>query len=377
VSWSVKEGPAAVTLFLCGDVMTGRGIDQALPHPCDPVLYESWVVDARDYVALAERAHGPLTLPLPCEAIWGDALGELARRQPDARIINLETAVTTSAAPWPMKGIHYRMNPANVLCLTAAATDCCVLANNHVLDWGYDGLRETLQTLHGAGLRTCGAGLTLEDAATPAALEVRDAGRVLVFGLGSPTSGIPESWAATHDRAGVWLLPEPHAKAVPEIARRVREARRPGDVVVVSVHWGGNWGYDVPLWQADLAHALVDEAGVDLVHGHSSHHPKGIEVYRGKLVLYGCGDLLTDYEGIHGHEAFRGDLSLMYFAEIGTLGGDLIGLTMTPTVMKRFCLNPAPAGDARWLAQTLDRESRPWGASVELRGDGQLHLLWS
>ena len=94
------------------------------------------------------------------------------------------------------------------------------------------------------------------------------------------------------------------------VMRAVRAIERPGDVFVVSLHWGGNWGYGIPPAQADFAHALIDEAGVDVVWGHSSHHAKGIEVYHGKLVLYGAGDLINDYEGIAGHEEFRGDLVL-------------------------------------------------------------------
>src|SRR5512143_3888726 len=141
------------TLFLTGDVMTGRGIDQVLPTPSDPQLYESYVTDAREYVKLAERAHGEIRKPVSFDYIWGDALAELDRAAPDARIVNLETSVTTSPGPWPAKGINYRMHPANVGCLTAPRLDCCTLANNHVLDWGYAGLDETLRTLRAAGIR--------------------------------------------------------------------------------------------------------------------------------------------------------------------------------------------------------------------------------
>src|SRR5713226_1537518 len=141
----------AICLFLCGDVMTGRGIDQVLPHPGNPVLYESYVRDARDYVQLAERVNGPIPRPVDLEYIWGDALEELQRAGTDLRIINLETSITRSGSPWPNKGIHYRMHPLNVGCITAAGVDCCCLANNHVLDWGYEGLEETLQTLDREG----------------------------------------------------------------------------------------------------------------------------------------------------------------------------------------------------------------------------------
>ena len=109
---------------------------------------------------------------------------------------------------------------------------------------------------------------------------------------------------------------------------RARAAKGPGDVVVVSIHWGSNWGYAVGPDQVRFAHRLID-GGVDLIHGHSSHHPGPVEVFGGKLVLYGCGDCINDYEGITGHERYRGDLRLLYFASLhpgtGTLAGPADG----------------------------------------------------
>ena len=67
----------SLRLFLCGDVMTGRGIDQALPHPVNPVLYEPYVHDAREYFDPAEKANGPIPRPLIFDYIWGDAVQEL------------------------------------------------------------------------------------------------------------------------------------------------------------------------------------------------------------------------------------------------------------------------------------------------------------
>src|SRR5262249_33320603 len=148
----------SLRLFLCGDVMTGRGIDQALPHPLNPVLYEPYVRDAREYVALAEEANGPIPRPLGVDYVWVDALQELERARVDLRVVNLETAVTSAETPWPGKGIHYRMHPQNIECLTAAKINACALANNHVLDWGYDGLSETLKNLDAAGIAHAGAG---------------------------------------------------------------------------------------------------------------------------------------------------------------------------------------------------------------------------
>ncbi|EPX62297.1 poly-gamma-glutamate synthesis protein / capsule biosynthesis protein capA [Cystobacter fuscus DSM 2262] len=367
----------ALTLFLCGDVMTGRGIDQVLPHPCPPHLYESYVRDARDYVALAEEVNGPIPRPVGLDYIWGDALTELERRAPDVRLINLETSITTSEEWWPDKGIHYRMSPAHAACLTAARIGCCALANNHVLDWGYEGLRETLATLSRVGIATAGAGTHLEQARAPALLDVPGKGRVAVFSFGTRSSGIPPEWAASTDRPGVELLENLAPATARGIGARVRAIKHTGALVIASIHWGGNWGYEVPSAQREFARALIDEAGVDVVHGHSSHHPRGIEIHRERPILYGCGDFLNDYEGIRDNEGFRGDLTLMYFVTLEPTSGRLLSFRMTPMRVRRFQVCRASSADAGWLQGILDREGRQFGTRVTLEGDGSLWLHWT
>src|SRR5213083_3404519 len=196
----------SLRLFLCGDVMTGRGIDQTLPHPVNPVLYEPYIRDARAYVDLAEAANGPIQRPVSFDYIWGDALQELEHLAVDLRIVNLETAITSAETQWPDKEIHYRMHPQNIGCLTAARIDACALANNHILDWGYQGLAETLQTLDAAGIAHSGAGNDADEAMRPAVLSPAGKGRVLLFSFGSKTSGIPRGWKATSNSPGVNLL---------------------------------------------------------------------------------------------------------------------------------------------------------------------------
>ncbi len=364
-----------VTLFLCGDVMTGRGVDQVLPHPSDPRLYEPYMTSALAYVELAERANGPIPRPVDFAYVWADALAELERKRPAARIINLETSVTKSD-DYQAKGINYRMSPENVGCIAAAGIDCCALANNHVLDWGYAGLGETLEVLQEAGVKTAGAGRDIREAEAPAMLDVLGPGRVIVFAFGSVTSGIPRSWAAAENRPGVNLLDDLSERTVRRIADKVREVKRPDDIVVASIHWGANWGYQVPRRHTAFAHRLIDAAGVDVVHGHSSHHAKAIEVYRGKPILYGCGDFLNDYEGIGGYESFRNDLVLTYFLSIARSEGRLVGLDMTPFRIRNFRLNRASRDDARWLADTLTREGRRFGTRADLKDDNTLALGW-
>ena len=142
---------------------------------------------------------------------------------------------------------------------------------------------------------------------------------------------------------------------------------------MVSLHWGSNWGYEVGRDQVAFAHRLID-AGVGLVHGHSSHHPRPIEVYRGRLILYGCGDFIDDYEGIAGHREYRDDLRLMYFASLRRRTGELAELRMVPMQARKLRLSHASGPDRRWLAATLGRISRPFGAAVELTPDGLLVL---
>jgi poly-gamma-glutamate capsule biosynthesis protein CapA/YwtB (metallophosphatase superfamily) len=358
-----------VTLFVCGDVMLGRGIDQILPHPSDPTLYEHYVGSALDYVHLAERAHGPITAPCTFGYVWGDALADLDAAGVDARIINLETSITASMKPEP-KGINYKMNPSNVDCIKAAAVDCCILANNHVLDWGVNGLLETLTTLEREAIAVAGAGIDSDQAATPASISIGEDRRVLVFGFGAITSGIPYDWAATETRPGVNLLPDLSAATAERIGKRILSLRRPGDVVVVSIHWGSNWGYQVDTGQREFAHALIDAGACDLLHGHSSHHTRGIEVYKDRLILYGCGDFITDYEGIEGYEQFRGDLAIAYLP-LFRKDGALAELVLKLYQMYRFRLQRASEADTAWLQSTFNRESALFGTHIVLK-EGEL-----
>jgi len=163
-----------IKIFMSGDVMTGRGIDQVLPHPSEPTIYESYLKSARGYVKLAEEANGPIQQPVSFAYVWGDATQELDRYQPDVRLINLETSITRSRDYWKGKGINYRMHPENIKSLTAANVDICSLANNHVLDWGYSGLLETLASLKNVNIKTAGAGQSLPEAESPAVMHLSD-----------------------------------------------------------------------------------------------------------------------------------------------------------------------------------------------------------
>jgi poly-gamma-glutamate capsule biosynthesis protein CapA/YwtB (metallophosphatase superfamily) len=366
---TVRDG--VVTLSLCGDVMLGRGVDQILTYPGDPTLREGYVRDARAYVALAEAVNGPIPRRVDFSWPWGDALQLLDEAAPDVRLVNLETSVTRSDDFAPGKAVHYRMNPANLACLTVARPDVCVLANNHVMDFGYRGLAETLDTLAGAGVQVAGAGRDADGAWRPGVVPIDAGRRVLLFSFGMASSGVPPLWAATGDRAGVAFVPDLSERRVAETTDRVRRVRRPGDIVVASIHWGSNWGYDVSPDQIRFAHRLVDR-GVDVVHGHSSHHPRPIEVYRDKLILYGCGDFIDDYEGISGHEEYRDDLRLLYLVSVEPQTGELVAVRMAPMQARQMRLRHASSEDSQWLRAVLNHVSHDFGVRVDPEPDGML-----
>lgn len=367
------ENTAEITLFLCGDVMTGRGVDQILPHPSDPILYESYVKNAKDYASLAENVHGKIERNVSYTYVWGEALNNLKQRNPDIRLINLETSITTSSNYWKSKGINYRMHPENIKLISAANINACSLANNHTLDWGYEGLEETIKCLNKEKIKYSGAGKNLQEASTPIILHVKGT-RVLIFGIGMTNSGIPFSWKASSNKAGLQVFTNYSELTLQEIKHRVNKYRKPGDIVILSMHWGDNWGYEISDDEKYFAHKLIDFCGVDVIHGHSSHHIKGFEMYKKKLILYGCGDFINDYEGISGFEDYRSDLCLQYFLKLNPVTGNLSALEMIPGQIKKFRINRASNEDAIWILNRINRECGPFGLHL-VKNDENILLL--
>lgn len=353
--------------------MIGRGVDQIMRRRVDPELYERWARSALRYIELAEQTSSSLPREVDPEYIWGDTLDRLASFEVDLRIANLETSLTERGDPWPGKGIHYRAHPGNVDCLVAAGIDCVSVANNHVLDWSQPGLFDTLAALSGAGVASTGAGETIDEAWAPVSMSAD--GAIVVLGVGSVSSGIDPAWAAAPERPGVALLGGLSNAWADRVAGALDTRRPPRGVSIVSVHWGPNWGYSVSEWHRRFSRALIDGAGVDIVHGHSAHHPLGFEVYRDRLILYGCGDLINDYEGISGHEEFRPGLGAWWMVDVDSRSGSTQGLRLIPTRVRRFRLETPGRDDQRWLAGVLEREAMTPGVSIQ-EEDGLLTVVW-
>lgn len=308
------QEPSPLRVLLVGDVMLGRLVNDVLKQK--PPAYP-----------------------------WGDTLSLF--QQADVRLCNLECALSDRGAPWSAtpKVFHFRSDAKNVETLTAARIDAVSLANNHALDFDYEGLFQTMGTLRGAGIRYAGAGTTLAEASAPAVWTVK--GHTL--GLLACTDNEP-AWEATDERPGVWYVPttleEPRATRLLEAVRKTKSAV---DLLIVSAHWGPNWGYDPPAEHIPFAHALID-AGADVIFGHSGHVIRGIELYRDKPILYCAGNFIDDYRV---DDIERNDQSCVFVVEIE--GAAISRLLLYPTVIRAFQARRAQGSERRAIASMMQQ----------------------
>ncbi len=357
--------------------MLGRALDALMPHPSDPRLLEGSSASPEAHLLRIGSAYGHRKRPIAPEEVWSDLLAELGWRKPDLRLINLECAITASDDIQP-RPFPVRMHPRNLPFLQAIAPDFCSLANNHTLDWGVSGLRETCKVLERAGIATAGVGENLHQAQSPAVLPGSDGRRVLVFALTSLFAGSPMSWRAGSEKPGQWVLPAFTESSLAEVLEAIARYRRERDIVIVSAHWGGNWSREIDDGLRQFSHGLID-GGIDLIHGHSSHHVRPFEVYKGRLILYGCGDLLNDYcyEVVESKRLlcrrarYRPDLELAYFADLDS-DGALRSLTMVPFRLQSLSLHRASDDETDWLATALSSKAEMRGNAVVTRAGDTL-----
>lgn len=262
---------------------------------------------------------------------WGDTLPLLG--QADVRIGNLECVLSDDGTPWPAKVFHFRSDSKNVQSLKAADFTAVSLANNHVLDFGEGALLDTLSTLDRNRILHAGAGADTDAARRPAIWQHDGT----TLGFLAVTDNEP-GWAAGPEVPGVHYLPADIADArAVDLVRQVRQVRSRVDLLIVSAHWGPNWGFEVPPEHRGLAHALID-AGADVVFGHSPHIVRGVEVYRNRPILYSAGDFVDDYAV---DQFARNDQSFIFVLE--TRGSVPHLLHLYPTIIIDFHAHLATA----------------------------------
>ncbi|EAW12994.1 CapA family protein [Aspergillus clavatus NRRL 1] len=390
------------TLNFVGDVMLGRLVDQLWPQHVDNAHEHrvvSWFLER--YPHLAKYSH---------RDPWGSALPLF--HTADLNLINLETSATTTNDPWPNKTFNYRMHPANLAALREAHIDYAGLANNHTLDFGTDGLVETIWSVKENHIAFAGAGESTDESRRPAVLHLprpapypaptvphhQHHHQTTRTSTSTPSYKIhiyaasdhPRDWAVVPTFHLIDYSPrtKDHLRT---LLTQPQPASDPPALKIFSIHWGPNY-----RWQPDeriraLAHFLIDECGVDIVHGHSSHHVQGVERYARKLIIYGCGDFVDDYAL---REEFRNDLGAVWRvcvreeveveADSGVVGEEegvkpglvLDRLEIFPTRCDRFqatLLDPDDE-DHRWVKRKITQLSEDLGTSVrrELGTENQI-----
>ena len=301
------------------------------------------------------------------EQVWGDVLPHLA--QADLRIVNLECALTTHLQPWSRtdKMFHFRADPEAVRVLQAAHIDACALANNHILDYEEQGLRDTLHILDATGIRHAGAGANAAEAATPAILEAHGDSPCRVALL-SYTDNEPD-FAATFEYSGTnYLEVSLHAETLTRIAENIAQARAQGaDLVVFSNHWGANF-VERPSPEFRSFAKRVIELGADIYHGHSAHICQGIEIYQGKPILYDTGNFIDDYAV---HPRLRNDRSCLF--KLMFKKGKLCRIELLPVSLSVARVALASGKEFEAICARMEMLCAEFGTKL-MRTDGR--LVW-
>ncbi len=311
---AAQDGAFLMKLLFVGDVMLGRLVNETLKSM-------------------------PPTYP------WGNTLPVF--RESDLRICNLECVVSDRGAPWSLthKTFHFRSDAKNIESLKSPGFNVVSLANNHALDYEYEALLEMARRLDRAGISHSGAGADFRQASQPAL--IRAGG--LTIGFIAFTDSEPE-WEATDRDPGVFYVPmDPGDERARRLFDLVRKTKEQADLVIVSAHWGGNWGYQPEPGHVPFARMLVD-SGADIVFGHSCHVFRGIEIYRDRLILYGTGDFVNDYAV---DEVERNDESFIFV--VRTESSRITGLTLYPTVVSHMQARLAGPRDAVVIADRMQR----------------------
>jgi len=307
---------------LLGDVMLGRGVARAL-ESADPA------------------------------DVWHDELRDLCHRC-DAVIANLECCISTRGEPTsrvPDKPFFFRSPPEGTDALQAAGITAAGLANNHALDFDVPAIEDTLDHLRAAGIASAGAGSDLSAARRGVVL---DAGGFRVGLLA--VSDHPAAYAAGRSEPGI-----AYADLAGEVPGWIFDGldrlRGLSDRVIAFPHWGPNMTTEPSRWQRSAAAAFQD-AGADLVAGHSAHVFHGVGWSdRGPLV-YDLGDALDDYAV---DPILRNDRGLMaIWRPDAEPVLELVGLEL------EFCHTRVATGEgADWIAARLDAACAPLGTRVE------------
>lgn len=216
----------------------------------------------------------------------------------DIAIANLECPLSTKGAKLTQKDVTFRGRTSAAIGIKNSGIDVVSLANNHALDCGPEALEDTISLLDKHGIGHSGAGMNINEAVKATYFQAGEKKDVTVAFLAF-TPLIPAGFYPGKQRAGI----APARPNIELVTNAIKEARKKADFVFCSFHWGVEYE-DYPVQnQIDLGRLSID-SGADLVLGHHPHVIQGIELYKGKLIIYSLGDFIFDHFSRKTGEAF-------------------------------------------------------------------------
>lgn len=297
----------------------------------------------------------------PSDGVWGSLHGTLTAL--DGLFINLECCLSDRGSPRPGRTYHFRADPDWAIpALNTAEVTWASLANNHVLDFGSAAFEDTLAALSDGGIPHAGAGMDRSTAFQPSMVKVGGLSvAVVAFTDRSPL------YAAGTNRPGTaFVRIDPGDPTTQWLVRSALERARAADpdLIVASLHWGPNWETQPSTERRAFARWLIDQ-GVDVIHGHSAHVIQGVEVYRGRPIIYDAGEFVDDYAikaGLHNDRSFLFELEVRE--------GRLSALRLRPIEITNERVVEAGRETAAWLRTTMRERSAAFDTTVRREGEG-------
>ena len=286
---------------------------------------------------------------------WGNVLPLL--KNTDINIINLEAALTNSNKK-VFKTFNFKATPDKIKSLTEACVTVANLANNHVLDFSEEGLRETIQTLNVAGIKYVGAGMNEKEAGKPVILTKKN----ITIGVLGFTDNEP-GWKAGTSTSGVNYIDISRKDDCNKALINIAQLRKETDILIVSIHWGPNMQEEPERHFIDFAHEMIAQ-GADIIHGHSAHNFQGIEVYNHKLIFYDTGDFVDDYVV---DPVLKNDHSFFFRVEANKKG--VTKLELIPVLISNYQVNLAIGEEYKWCIQRMQHLSAKFGTKVSDKGE--------
>lgn len=272
-------------------------------------------------------------------------------READITVVNNEFPYTDRGIPTEGKAFTFRAATGTVEYLHEMGADVAVIANNHIYDYGQQGLLDTLDTLEQASVHAIGAGRNLEEASSPVYFIVNDRKIALIAATQIERLDNPDTRGATQDSAGVFRCWNPE-----KLYEVVAQAKAESDFVIVCMHWGTE-NESEPDWAQEEQAPMLAEAGADLIVGDHPHCLQGITYYGDTPVFYSLGNFWFNSKTVD-----TGLLKVTFGSE------GLISLQFVPAIQSDCRVNPAYGSEKERILSQL----RTLSPSVRIDEDGMI-----